>query len=217
MGHLTLDRFRDNLNISLGKNRQSANERLDDWINIAYFAIVGKSEFEGAQAVASAETVANQHSYSLPEDLFSIISVADLTNKYRLINIGLRNYHLKDRAVTGRPRYYARRKRVFYLWPTPDGILDIEVFYTEEICPLTERDDVTVLPQAFDQVLLTKSREMAWEALGDIEKAAYYHQIGDMSMVRAKRDVEQSPQVTEGVNVATSFADLTKMQSSVPD
>ena len=217
MGHLTLDSFRDNLNISLGNHRQNANERLDTWINTAYFAIASESEYEGARMVATADTVADQHSYSLPEDLFSVISIADLTNKKRLVNIGLRNYHLKDRTVTGNPRYFARRKRVFYLWPTPKSVCEIEVFYTEEICPLLLYDDVTVLPQAYDQVLLTKAREYAWEALGSPERATYYLEVYTRLLNAVKRDVEQSPMVTEGVNVATSFGDLTDMQTSVPD
>ena len=216
MGYLTLNKFRDILNISLGESRQTGNERLDAWINLGYFDVATLTEFEGLKMVASMETVASQRSYSLPDDLISIISVADLTNKRRMVFLGLHNYHLKDREVENNPRYYARRKRVMYLWPTPASVLDVEVYYLEEPCPLQEGDDVTIFPMSYDTVVLNQARYHAFLSLGQEQKAYFYEELVRRAIPRLSSDAEEGEQVTAGVNIATSFDDLSVMQTSVP-
>ena len=217
MGYLTLRRFRDELNLSLGGNRQGSNERLDSWINLGYFEAANVTEYEGLKMSATASTVAGQASYSLPDDLMTIISVADLSNKRRIVNLGLRNYHLKDREVEGPPRFYSRRKRVVYLWPTPDAVYDWEMYYLEEICPLEEVDDVTVLPQSFDALVLSLARKHAFQAIGDEQKAIYHSQIASRERTKLPSDTEEADQVNMGVTVAYSFDDLTEMETEVPD
>lgn len=216
MGYLTLDKFRDVLNLSLGENRQTGNERLDAWINLGYFDIANLTEFEGLKMVASMETVASQRNYELPTDLIAIISVADLTNKRRMVFLGLHNYHLKDREVERNPRFYSRRKRVMYLWPTPPGVLEVEVYYLEEPCPMEEGDDVTVFPMSYDSVVLNKARAHAFQSLGQEQKAYYYEDLVNRAIPRLPSDAEEGEQVTAGVTVAHSFDDLSVMQTSVP-
>lgn len=217
MGYLTLQQFRDSLNLSLGPNRQTGNERLDAWINLAYFETASETEFEGLKMSATAVTVASQASYSLPDDLMSIISVADLTNDRRLVKLGLHNYHLKDRNVEGDPRYYARRKRVMYLWPTPDAVFNLEVYYLEEICPMELASDVTVFPQSYDAVVLRKAKKFAWEDLGNEQKANYYEAQSQRSMSRLPSDTEEADEITAPLTVARSLSDITEMETDVPE
>ena len=88
MGYLTLKKFRTSLNTSLGEQRQTSNDSLDEWLNLGYFDIANMTEFEGLKQVATMSTIASQREYSLPDDLMTIISVADLTNK-RKINLAI--------------------------------------------------------------------------------------------------------------------------------
>lgn len=216
MGYLTLDKFRDILNLSLGDMRQTGNERLDVWLNLGYFDIANQTEFEGLKMVATMDTVPSQRNYELPEDLMAIISVADLTNRRRMVNLALHNYHLKDRDVEGCPRYYSRRNRVMYLWPTASSIFEMEVYYLEDICPMEEADDVTIFPQSYDSLVLNKAKAHAFQSLEQEQRAYYYEDLVKKGIQKLPSGVEEGEQVTAGVTVAHSFDDLSVMQTSVP-
>lgn len=216
MGLLTLKDFRDELNLALGDHRQTGNERLDRWINLGYLQAVNESWFEGIKEVATASTVASQREYDLPTDLMSIVGVADLTNKYRLIKKSWANMQLMDREVEGPPRYYARRRRVMYLWPTPDSIYSLEINYLEEICPMIEATDRTVLPQAYDPWIIHLSRMIAWGALGNNETSAFHKALADREFSKLPTDTFSSDELAEGVDVASSFDDLSIMRGDVP-
>jgi hypothetical protein len=216
MGLLTLKDFRDELNLSLGDNRQPGNERLDRWVNLGYLQAVNEEWFEGIKEVATAVTVANQREYDLPTDLMSIVSVADLTNKFKLVKTSWSNMQNMDRDVTGVPRLYARRRRTLYLWPVPDGVFSLEVNYLEEICPLIEPGDRTVLPQAYDPWIIQLSRVSAFSSLGLEEKAAFYTRLADKEMNKLPTDTFGSDENALGVDVATSFDDLGDMRTSTP-
>lgn len=103
-----------------------------------------------------------------------------------------------------------------YLWPTPPDVLDVEVFYLEEPCPLQEGDDVTIFPMSYDSVVLNKARAHAFQSLGQEQKAYYYEDLVRKALVKLPSDAEEGEQVTAGVTIAHSFDDLSVMQTSVP-
>lgn len=216
MGFLTLKDFRDELNLSLGENRQTGNERLDRWINLGYLQAVNESWFEGIKEVATAVTVSAQREYDVPTDLMSVVGVADLTNKKRLLKTSWANMQLFDREVSGPPRYYARRRRSLYLWPVPDGVYSLEINYLEEICPMVLDGDHTVLPQAYDPWIIHLSRVQAFTSMGDDQKVGFYTQLASREFNRLPTDTFSSDELAQGVDVARSFEDLTDMRTSLP-
>ena len=216
MGLLTLKDFRDELNLSLGDNRQTANERLDRWVNLGYLQAVNESWFEGIKEVATAVTVDGQREYDVPTDLMSIVSLVDLTNKKRIIQTSWANMHQMDRTISGKPKLYARRRRSIYIWPTPDDEYDLEINYLEEICPMIEDTDRTVLPQAYDPWIVQLSRVQAFSAIGVEEKVAFYTQLASREFGKLPTDTFSSDQLALGVEIARSFDDLAKMRTTSP-
>lgn len=216
MGYLTLKDFRDELNLSLGENRQTGNERLDRWINLGYLQAVNEGLFEGIKEVATAVTVVGQREYDLPTDLMSIVGVADLTNKHRLVKMSWANMQGLDRTIQGQPKYYARRRRSLYTWPVSNGIFDLEINYLEEICPMIEDDDRTVLPQAYDPWINHLAKVEAFSALKDKESVAFYTQLASREFNKLPTDTESSDEIAAGVDIAESFEDLTDMKTSTP-
>jgi len=216
MGYLTLKDFRDELNLSLGDHRQTSNERLDRWINLGYLQAVNESWFEGIKEVATTSTVADQRKYDVPTDLMAIVGIADLTSKHRLIKRSWANFQLLDRDVTGEPRFYCRRRRSLYLWPVPDDVYELEINYLEEICPMIEDTDRTVLPQAYDPWIIHLSKVQAWGALGNEQKQGYYTQLASREFGRLPTDTFSMDELGEGVDIARSFEDLTEMRTEIP-
>lgn len=209
MGFMTLKDFRDQVNLNLGDRRESSNDRLDNWINRGYVEVAFSKEQEWMKICNVFTTIADQYDYALPSDFFAFISLADRTNKRRLVKTDLANYMLKDQEKTGKPQGYARRRDTLYLWPTPDGAYSIEMYYFWNPPILTAEADQSMMGHFFDHAIVLLATRNAWLALGDMEKATLFHQSADNYIRRF--DAESGWAVDEpqlGVDVAYNFDDL---------
>jgi len=216
MGLTTLEQFRSELSHVLGE-RMRDNTLLDLWINRAYFEIANTGNQQHLKVCVHAETVQDASKYELPDDLLAILSVADLTNKRRLIRTSVDDYHLKDRSQKGNPAYYVRRSRTLIFWPTPRREFDIEMIYIEEPDALVESGDQTILPNIYDHAISLLAARNGLLTLGDDEQATLRFQSAQAYLRTAQDEMDHSMgSVKEGFGIAHSFEDLTRMRTSTP-
>lgn len=223
MGFMTLADFREELNMGLGEHQQSSNAVLDRWINRAYIEVVTKIEYEDLIEEESFLSVADQAMYSFPADgesdlldrrYLGFIGIADLTNKRRLLKIDLRNYQLYDPEVTGIPKLWARRGQKLYLWPTPDGENEYQLFALMEPDPLVLDEQTTVIPATWDHAVMLLSTRNAWITLRNQQEATLMHQAAMNFINQTLTDLEYNDGTPAiGLEVAQSWEDLTDMRS----
>lgn len=216
MGYHTLGDFRTRLNLSLGEKRQG-NERLDFWINDAVFELptLPHVKLDSMKECVTTETVKDQESYAFPADFYAMISVADTENGNRLLYLALENFQLKKRVNhSGTPKYWSQRENALLLWPTPNGIYDLELFYWKEPARLLLEADTTPFPSVYDRAVHLLSVRNALMDLGMRDDATFTFQTA-MNYVRtimSPDDMEaNAPQ--KGVEIARSEADLTRIRS----
>ena len=225
MGFMSLADFREETNIGLGDSAQPSNSVLDRWINRAYVEVVTKIEYEDLIEQETFDSVADQAMYEFPGDgesaslarrYLGIISIADLTNKKRLLKLDLRNYHLRDREVTGVPKLWARRGRFVYLWPTPDAVIEYELYGLLEPERLTLAEDITVIPAAWDHAIQLLTLRNAWITLRRSDEATLMHQAAMNFINQTMSDLEYNDGTPAmGLEIARSYEDLTDMRGDL--
>lgn len=215
MGFMTLEDYREEVNLGLGDRRQSGNRRLDSWINRAYFEVAFKTEQEWMKICNYFTTVKGQPSYALPGDFFTMISIADLDNKNRLTKLHLTEYHRVDRDNEGLPKRWARRRDTLFLAPTPGGEYRMELYYYWNPPKLTQPGDLSRMAHFFDHAILLLALRNAWMTIegNDSQKATFYFQAA----VNYLREMDsetgwEGEQPMEGITVATEQADLHEMR-----
>jgi hypothetical protein len=215
MGFMTLEGFRRELFQHLGERSPSDNLILNNWVNRAYFEVVGIEEFEALKRSATATVGKEVRSVTFPDSFLSVMSVADLTNKRRLLQIELRNFQLKDRDSLGSPKLWARRASTIFFWPTPSKSFQVELYYIVEPDPLTLDSDTTGLPGAWDQAIVLLTLRNAFLTIQEDERAtlAYQSAMAYIRSLQAERSLD-SGQPALGIDVARSESDLTDMRTS---
>lgn len=216
MGLATLEDFRSELSHALGE-RMRDNTLLDLWINRAYFEVANVGNQQYLKVCTTADTVSDSATYALPTDLLAILSVADLTNKNRLVRTSIDDYHIRDREQKGKPRYYARRRDDLIFWPTPRKVYEIEMIYIEQPPALAGASDKTILPNFLDHAISLLAARNGLLTLGDDEKATLRHQSAQAYLREQQDETDHSMgSIKEGFGIAHSFEDLTRMRSSAP-
>jgi hypothetical protein len=219
MGFMTLRMLREDLNFALGEKSQASNEPLDRWINRAYYEIVGRmaGDLTDLHSVEVITTTACDPSYPVPAAVgrrfLSILSIADLTNKRRLLYIAPRNYHLRDQAPCSVPELWTKQGASVLLWPAPRAGISIQVYGVLEPLPLAAEADTTLLPASLDHGILLLATRNAYMAFRMKEDATLAYQAAENYL----RSIQSEMQLNEGtpsvgVQIAESYDDLTVMR-----
>lgn len=217
MGKMLLKDFRDELNMTLGEKAQSANEPLDRWINRAYTEVTARDIFEQLNDVATIDMVAGTRDYDLPEGALSVISMADLSSKKRIIYTALRNFDLQAQTSAGKPKLWTRRGDKFLFWPTPNAVGTIQVQFQKEPDWLVEEDDATIIPARWDHAIVLLSARNAWLTFRENERATLNHQAAMEYMQSILKESDTSMgQPAMGVRLVDSWDDLTDMSPDFP-
>jgi hypothetical protein len=213
MGFLTLEGFRLEIFQHLGERAPKNNKVLDNWINRAYFETASLEEFEALKRCANATIEKDERSVTFPDTFLSTLSLADLTNKNRLLRVDLRNLHLRDSEKKGSPREWARRDSTLYVWPTPSTDVEVELFYIFEPPALAADDDVSLLPASWDQAILLLTLRNAWLSFQEDERAtlAYQSAMAYVRVLQSQAELD-SGQPAIGLDVARSASDLHTMR-----
>ena len=184
-------------------NRQDIAARSSVWINDAYFEILMNPRFTFFEldAVQQAATVIGQRTYSLPPDLWFILSLRDNTN-----NIKLQRTHTmvldKIAPVAGLSVRYARFGLAVELDPTPNSVVTLQLRYRKRVAELTAGSTL-VIPREWDEPVTVLSVVKGFEALDNKEKAAFQRQLFD-KMLENRQDVptleDMDAETTIGIN-----------------
>lgn len=208
MGLETLSGFRDSVNLALGDKRQG-NERLDQWINEALIELFGELDIQGRRTCATAPTIIDQEEYSVPTDLLAVLVLRDITNKKRLIRTAIENFQLFDGTTKGNPTRYVRVDNLFHLFPIPDAVQTLEMFYIREPVVLSVATDTSGLPSMYDRVIHLIALRNALIDLEENDRATFIFQTAENKLRKLPTEEwleSQNPQ--EGIQIARSLQDL---------
>lgn len=153
---------------------QATDEFLNFWINLAYNEIANKYRFKQNKPLYSFSTVAGTQAYDLPVDCQSLLRVRNTTVNYerKLTKIGDRRVaEIVDAETDATPTRYARYDNQLYLYPTPDQIYTMEIYYKASLADLAADDDVPVLPVNWHYGLILKAKMLYYVDQGEDAKA----------------------------------------------
>lgn len=119
------------------------------WCNDAQKEIALQNKL--LQTVSNTNTVVNQQDYTLPTDLLALRGIR--YDKLRLTMLSLDDIDavVEDRSLDkGTPQYYWTYAQTLSLWPTPDAVKSITIYYTQVPATLTAVGNTISLPAQFD-------------------------------------------------------------------
>ena len=208
MGLETLTEFRDGINLALGEKRQS-NERLDQWVNDAIVELFGELDIAGRRQGATADLVIGQREYDVPTDLLAMLVLRITDINRRLIKTSVENFELFDETTTGSPTHYMRVGPFISVFPLPDAVKELKLFFIKEPATLALPADTSGLPSMYDRVIHMIGLRNALIDLEENERATFIFQAAENKLRKLPTEAwleSQNPQ--EGVQIARSFRDL---------
>lgn len=143
-------------------------------INDAYKFICARYPFHETRTIGDIDTVASTGSYDVPEDLLVLYRVWDDTNKKKLKKRGPRYLgSIPLNQPTAKPLNYVRAENQLYVFPIPDAIYTLKLFYLRVPDLLEDTTDTPVIPSTWHDGLVLKARHLYYDERGDIGKALY--------------------------------------------
>lgn len=212
MGVMTLTDLEDEVNANL-KYSVTNSTRLDRWINAAAEFVHNQFDFENNKKIHSFNTVVDQIIYNLPTDIEGIRALRNVTPE----NTGLLRRSERiwsfDATSTGMPTRWGQEGQTIYLWPTPDGVYNLELWYIIQMAKLSTKTSVTVFPDHWDMAVVfyatyigSMSTQGAAAALPWYQAySGYVSKIQDEYSLRADSD-------SEGLWVAHDESDLENLR-----
>ena len=187
-GSYTFANFTDYLQIMFGERSDLTSvggvNLYEKWINLSYIRLTTRNRFYGLKAnfyfpelevtSSALSTADGTKTITTPTDALLIREVWDSTNDVRLDNISLRRYTdytgRSDSNAEGKPIEWIRQDTNIYLYPTPDAVYTIYVYYRKTPAILTGTDK-TVIGVEWDEVVLQLAYIIGKEWLGEYDKA----------------------------------------------
>lgn len=151
-----------------------SEDTLTRLINAVYREVGAKYPFNETRCIKTFPTIIGTNRYTVPQDLAALFRVWDDTNKRKLWKRGVRFLTtIPSNLADGAPRNYVRTKDWIQLIPTPDAVINIQIYYLTEIADLVADEDEPVLPLAWHDGLVLKARHAFYDERGDVGKAIY--------------------------------------------
>lgn len=138
------------------------------WCNDAQKEIALQNKL--LQTVSTVPTVINQQDYALPATLLALRGVR--YDKVRLTMLSMDDIDavVQDRTLDkGLPQYYWTYGSTLSLWPTPDAVQNITIYFTATPTALTLVGDSISLPAQFDNRIVEYCIAQAAELDDDLE------------------------------------------------
>lgn len=140
---------------------QIKDEDLVRWINDGQREIVSNNPILKAKATVS--SVAGNNNYPLPADIYQI---ENLTYDGKRINgVGFEEGIARFGALTdgGDPYYWYMWGNELYLYPTPNTVKTITMYYTQAPAPVTGAGDLLSVPDRYFNALVEYVKMQAYE------------------------------------------------------
>lgn len=144
-------------------------------VNLAHRYIATVYPNLDSRAVVRTPTVVGLQDYAIPADCFAIRGVRDTTSNTKLRKRGERwaENQQWENVPQGRPTDYVRYVDVIRIWPAPDGIYDIDIYYQQTIEDMVADTDTPVIPVPWHDGLILKARWYYYDRIrNDIPKAS---------------------------------------------
>lgn len=154
------------------------------WVNDAQTEIATQNKL--LQTVSTSSSVVGTQSYTTPTDMLALRGVR--YDKLRLSVVSMDDIDaiVEDSTYdSGTPEYYWMIGESIYLWPKPDAVKTITIYYTQKPATLVNQSDPISLPPQFDNRIIEYCIAQAAELDDDLEhyqlKMAQFQQGIDAS------------------------------------
>jgi hypothetical protein len=164
-------------------NRTDIASRSTRWLNYAFFELVMNPRFSFHELDTSTTfvTVAAERNYTLPTDIWFILSLRDNTNSRKL---KMTHWSEFDRITytTGQPVRYAHFSNYVELDPTPDAAYTIQVRYRFRPSDEASGTAFVNLGTEWEEVIVNMATMKGFEALDQRAKAGELRQLIEIQL-----------------------------------
>jgi hypothetical protein len=155
---------------------------LVDWINAAMHEFEEAYDWPFMEGVANQPTVASNTQLTLPADFFKLAkakvvvdrasaSVARAALTY-VPRIRFEDESTYDPFTTGEPSHYTLiGMDQMFLWPIPDGVYTVRVFYEKGLADLASDSDIPGLPTRYHYTIVEGAAVRALQAESEEDRA----------------------------------------------
>lgn len=179
--------------------------RLNQFINDGYLNIFRRVQFYAGESTQDFSTSNGVATYPWPTNSARIRFVWDTTRQVRLLPVSLREMDNSGLPGTGPPQYYALEGSNFHIWPTPDGIYNLETRFWLMPQPLVNDADVPVFPADYHNLLVRYTTAECYKSEDDFGTAAQWEADFEKDLARFMAD-QKFPD-SETPDVVKSFWD----------
>lgn len=175
-------------------------------LNSAYGDIADRFRFHKVRKLCTFPTVTSQREYGMPADLLEIMKVRDLTNGRQIKKAdyidAASNAEKADSIIEQQPLHYIRYRNFINLYPTPDGVYVIELFYKAGVVDLVADADTPILPAPWHEGIIKLARHYFYDEKGDIPKSQYALSIYNSWLSTKPNEVdEEKKDLDKGVRI----------------
>lgn len=171
MGLFTLADFREELTAVMG-SRGTSNNRIDRWINMAYFELSGALDFPELNDIHEFDTSAGDAAYAVPSGTRLVKTIVDNDESESLTYIDPTEYFRLDRTLDGPPIRWTRYGNEVFLHPTPDGTIAMLMLRKMDPVRLAQVAHTTVLSATWDAAVHMLSVYQGLLSVGENEQRA---------------------------------------------
>lgn len=168
MGDRTYSEFRNEIRFNLGNPDISdlSDTKIGEWFNQSYLNFCTKDKFYGVRMPKefffpeldddTIKTTSDGSPYvAKPAGCLNIYTCFDNTNKKKLTYKYFKEYIEKtDRATASartNPVFWSPFKDKIYLYPTPDAIYQIAIYFRKKVSKLSSDSHVTLIGEEWDE------------------------------------------------------------------
>jgi hypothetical protein len=152
----TLESMRNDLDLELGSRPDVDEDRLDRWINRAYFDMATALQFPELEGSFELSTVAAEHLYLVPSHLLKILDISLTLD---------RSYFRRLRVSDGDPKIYHRTGSLLVIYPAPEEVRAIAIDARFRPIALTAAHHSPVFGQEWHEGVQLLARVKAHKAL----------------------------------------------------
>lgn len=185
MGNLSLTELVEDIKFQFGENVawSSPTDYYTRWFNTAYIRLTTQDRLLGLnksfyfpqlETSSTVNTVDGTAYIAVPTDCLVVRDIHDTTNDRRLIGITPRTYvdssGRTDTSSEGEPSNWVRQGTSLYLYPTPDAVYTMRIYY-RKIPAILSGTEVTAIGAEWDEPLITLATYIGKMWTMDYEKA----------------------------------------------
>jgi len=179
------------------------------WCNDAQKEIALQNKL--MQTISSSSTVIDTYEYTLPTDLLALRAVRYNKVKLTMTTMDELDTIVKDRSSeSGTPGYYYTFADTLTLWPVPDAVGTLEVYYTQVPTELTSDASSLTLPAQYDNRVVEYCVAQAAELDDNLE----HYQL---KMSQFQNGIDTAKQTIDQVDNDDLYPFITASQSDMGD